>query len=142
MRWSGVIPEGTTTSQVALNMDLTATLLAAAGAAPPRNRTLDGVDLTSVLTGKRAAFPRTVFWRYKRAENRRKAVREGDWKLVIDNGQEELHNLAADELETNNLLAKEPPVAARLRRKLADWETDVEAPRLRDFYKPRPAGEG
>ncbi len=133
MRWPGVLPEGKDVPQVGITMDLMPTLQAAVGAAEPRK--LDGVDLLPVLRGQRAAFPRSLFWRYKRAERVRKAAREGNWKLVIDQGQEELHDLGADEFEVRpapaNRLAAEK--RERLRGLLAAWEREVMAPRLRPF---------
>lgn len=133
MRWPGVLPEGKTYSQPAITMDILPTLLAAAGAAPPSGRRLDGIDLLPALTGRRQPAPRTLFWRYKRAKNVRKAVREGDLKLVIDDGKEELHDIARDPREQNDLLPARADDAARLRGKLAAWERDVAAPRLKDF---------
>ena len=133
MRWPGVLPEGGTSSQVALTMDMLPTFLAAAGVAPPAGRKLDGVNLLPVLGGEREPFPRTVFWRYKRYDNRRKAVRHGYMKYVLDNGSEELHNLAGDEREQENLIDEMPDVAADLKMKLEDWEEEVRAPRLAAF---------
>jgi hypothetical protein len=63
----------------------------------------------------------------------RKAVREGDLKYVIDNGEEELHDLAKDEREQKNLLPAAVDDARRFKAKLAAWERDVMAPRLRPF---------
>ena len=65
----------------------------------------------------------------------RKAVREGDLKLAIDNGKEELHDLAKDPREQTDLLPSAAVDAARLRDKLAAWEREVRAPRLKDFGK-------
>jgi hypothetical protein len=93
---------------------------------------VDGVSLLPVLRGETPPFARTVFWRYKHLETRRKAVRTGDWKYVWDGGKEELHNLAEDAGESRDLLAERPETAADLRHKLAAWEEDVRAPRLRD----------
>src|SRR5262249_44089681 len=104
IRWPGVVPEGKTSSQPVIGMDLFPTFLSAAGAKPPRGRKLDGVDLVPFLSGKQPPFSRTLFWRFKRGANVRKAVRDGDLKLVWDGGKEELHNLAQDEAEKNNLL--------------------------------------
>jgi arylsulfatase A-like enzyme len=120
-----------------LTFDLTATLLAAAGASPPRGRSLDGLNLLPILTGKQPLQSRTVFWRYKRGNQLRKAARSGYMKLVIDQGKEELHDLAADELEQKNLLPGAEAIAQDLRAKLAAWEQEVAAPRVRGF---RPAG--
>jgi arylsulfatase A-like enzyme len=112
-------------ARVALHMDLTATLLAAAGVRPVRP--LDGQNL---LEPEKA---RAVFWRYKRLENRRKAVRRGNWKLVVDNGREYLFHLGEDPAEKFDRLEQAPAEAAALRRLLAAWEAEVEAPRLEGF---------
>lgn len=133
IRWPRLLPAGKTTDQVSLTMDLLPTLLAATGAQAPKGRKLDGVDLLPVLKGQSAPFARTVFWRFKRADRVRKAVRDGDLKYVLDSGQEELHDLAKDEREQRNLLADAPEDVRRLKAKLAAWERDVMAPRLRPF---------
>lgn len=133
VRWPGKLPAGKTTDQVALTMDVLPTILAATGARAPEGRKLDGVDLLPVLKGGKAEFSRTVFWRSKRARRVRKAVRDGDLKYVLDDGQEEIHDLAKDEREQKNLLANAPGEVRRLKAKLADWERDVMAPRLRPF---------
>jgi arylsulfatase A-like enzyme len=91
------------------------------------------MDLTPWLRGGRAAQKRTMFWRYKRGTARRKALRSGDWKYVSDGGEEWLFDLARDEQERTNLLAGQPELAAEMRRKLAAWEREVEAPRLAGF---------
>ena len=123
--------------QPIITMDFFPTFLAAAGIEPPKGRKLDGVNLVPFLTGKKAPFERTLFWRYKRLTNVRKAVRDGDMKYVWENGKEELHNLAGDEGEKRNLLPEHEAEARKLRAKLAAWEKEVEAPRLKNF--PRKA---
>ncbi len=131
MRWAGRIPAGTGSDQVALTMDVSATLLAAAGVKP--SRALDGIDLMPFAEGRSKAVSRTLFWSYKRAKTRRWAAREGDWKYVLDDGAESLHDLAADEGERDNRLAADPARAGRMRRLLADWKREVAPARLREF---------
>lgn len=131
--WPGRIPEGKTTPQVALTMDMTAIMAAAAGVKTPRP--LDGIDLLPQITGEAKPVKRTVFWSYKRAQTRRWAAREGDWKYVSDNGTEALHDLAKDEQEEHNVLAPEPVRARRLRDLLAAWKRDTAAPRLAGFTR-------
>lgn len=133
MRWPGVFAAGTLIDQVSITTDVLPTILAATGTAPPADRTFDGIDLLPALQGRRAAIPRTLFWRAKRGIHVHKAVRDGDLKLVIDDGREELHDLSVDELEQKNLLPDAEKAAARLRDRLAQWERDVMAPRLRPF---------
>jgi N-acetylgalactosamine-6-sulfatase len=135
MRWPGVIPEKSSTDQVALTMDASATMLAAAQVKPARP--LDGVDLLPVLTGRANPFPRTVYWSYKRAQTRRWAVRDKDMKLVIDDGKEYLFNLAWDEVEKVNLAEPEPAETKRLRDKLDAWKKETAPPRLREFFLSR-----
>lgn len=130
IRWPGVLKPGTVTDQVTIMMDLTATLAAAAGVT---GATFDGMNLLREWQGAAPIRKRTLYWRYKRMENRRKAVRDGDWKLVSENGKEFLFHLGEDPRERNDLLAAKPEEAARLRDLLAAWEKEVEAPRLKDF---------
>jgi arylsulfatase A-like enzyme len=125
LRYPGKVKPGTESARVAMHMDLTATLLAAARVKPARR--LDGEDLLG------PAKERAVFWRYKRMENRRKAVRRGNWKLVVDNGREYLFHLGEDREEKQDRLQQAPAEAAALRRLLAAWEEEVKAPRLAGF---------
>ncbi|MEZ5355461.1 MAG: sulfatase-like hydrolase/transferase [Bryobacteraceae bacterium] len=136
MRWPGVLPADATTTQVAITMDVSATILAAAQVRP--TRPLDGMDLLPILTGKKKPVPRTLYWSYKRAKTRRWAVRDGDTKYVIDDGAEHVFDLAADVEEKVNLAERDPAATARLRGKLAAWKKEVEPPRLREFRQTHP----
>lgn len=135
MSWPARIPPGTTTNQVALSMDLTATLAAAANVAPAPGRPFDGINLLDVLTRERAPYEREVFWRFKRGDNRRRAVLQGDLKLILEGETEHLFDLAADPGETRNLAPERRENVTALRAKIATWEQQVMAPRLRDFPK-------
>jgi arylsulfatase A-like enzyme len=132
VRWPGVITPGTVTEQVALTMDLAPTLTAAAGIAA---KGFDGDDLLPVMKGRRKAYARTVFWRYRRGKAIRRAVRHGDWKYLNDNGEESLHDLTGDAGEQKSVLAARPEIAADLKRRLEAWEKQVVSPRLREFNK-------
>jgi N-acetylgalactosamine-6-sulfatase len=137
-RWPGGLPAGRTVTQLGMTMDLLPTIVSAAGLAAPSARKVDGIDLLPFLQGKRETSDRTVFWRYKRGTSRRKAAREGPWKYTNDSGVEALFNLASDPRESNDLLQSKPEVATKLKAKLAEWERDVQSPRLRDFRPPIP----
>jgi arylsulfatase A-like enzyme len=133
IRWPGKLPAGRVTEQVTLMMDLTATLAAAAGVKAAAGKAFDGMDLLAEWRGDKPVRPRTVFWRYKREKNRRKAVRHGDWKYVWENGSEHLFALRADPAEKRDLSKERPEEMAAMRARLAAWEKEVEAPRLREF---------
>ena len=112
-----------------LTFDLTASILAAAGASPRNDRPLDGVDVLGQIAAGTAAQPRTLFWRARRADRTWQAVRDGDLKYIRradDAGIDEfVFNLASDPGETSNLLEELPTESMTLRQKLADWETAV-----------------
>jgi arylsulfatase A-like enzyme len=138
MRWPRRLPKGEVTSLPAITMDLTATILAAAGAgagatndAARRDdrdgRKLDGIDLLPLLTGERKATPRTFCWRIQRTGRHQKAVRHGDWKFVQDDMVEMLFDLKHDISERRDLAYQHPDVVRQLKKRLADWEADVDS---------------
>ena len=78
-RWTGHLPAGTTSDQLATTMDLFATVLAAAGVAPPSDRVIDGRDLLPMLNG--GASPHQVIFGQNRDEMA--VVRDARWKLHL-----------------------------------------------------------
>lgn len=133
IRWPGVIPAGRAIPQVAMTMDLAPTLLGAAGAGGSAR--FDGIDLMPFLTGAQTPARRTVFWRYKRGTNIRKAIRHGRLKYVDDSGAKALYDLRVDPQEKTDLLKSRPDAVKDLENRLAAWEKDVESPRLKEFRK-------
>jgi arylsulfatase A-like enzyme len=126
-RWPGVIPQGRTIGQVAITMDWTATLLAAAGVRPHPSSPLDGIDLRPQLIGASAPVPRELFWRtFQRT--RHKAVRSGDWKYLVTPEGEHLFRLDDDVSERINRVSEFSDVLARLRGALAAWEEEMLEP--------------
>jgi arylsulfatase A-like enzyme len=123
VRWPGVVPAGRTTEQVAVTMDWTATILAAAGASAHADYPLDGQDLLPVLRGRREAFDRTLFWR----NARQGATRSGRWKYLKDDGDksEHLFDLLTDEREQADHAAARPDLFARLRGEYASWDAQM-----------------
>ncbi len=121
-RWPGRLPAGKTNTQPAMSMDFAASILAAAGVAPPTDRVLDGIDLLPILEGKRGPAERTFFWRIDRADRKQKAVRAGDWKYVRDGNIEQLFDLAKDPGEREDLAYQNPAVLVKLREAVLDWE--------------------
>jgi arylsulfatase A-like enzyme len=121
VRWPGRIPSGRVSNQVAITMDLTATILAATGTEVPLNARLEGIDLLPILEGRAAGVERTLFWRVRGQQ----AVRSGDWKLLLDGGRAMLFNLRADVGERDNQIGRHSDIARRLRTLLDAWEQDV-----------------
>jgi N-acetylgalactosamine-6-sulfatase len=130
VRWPGVLPRGMTNGQPCITMDLSASIVRAAGAAPPPGRALDGIDVLADVAAGRPVQPRTLFWRARRGERTWRAVRDGALKyLSRQDGAattEWLFDLAADPAEKEDLLARRPDDGQRLKALLAGWEREVQ----------------
>jgi arylsulfatase A-like enzyme len=127
VRWPGKIKAGSNTGQLAVTMDWTATILAAAGIHAHKDFPLDGIDLMPVLTNKSKTVTRTLYWRsFQR--HKEKAVREGDWKYLKDEKGEYLFNIAVDAGEKNNLKDANKNVFDKLKRQMTAWEKTVLEP--------------
>ncbi len=126
LRWPGELPSGKISGQVAITMDITASILAAAGARPPANYRPDGTDLLPILRGKAPLLERRLFWRSARPNLQQRAVRFGQWKLLLDANQLLLFDLTADPGERTDLAGRRPDLVVTLKRLLTDWEADVD----------------
>jgi arylsulfatase A-like enzyme len=125
MRWPSGLPKGKVTKQPAITMDLTATILAAAGASPTRK--LDGIDLLPMLRGEREPIERTFFWRVARGDRHQKAVRHGRWKYVLDGALPMLIDLENDIGEREDLGYRNLAKLHELEALLAAWEKEMDA---------------
>lgn len=127
VRWPGRIRSGTVSSQAGITMDLTASVLAAAGAEVPADARLEGVNLFPILEGRAPAVERTFFWRTSAGNRRQKAVRHGNWKLVLDANHMLLFDIRTDPGERVDLASRRQDIVRDLRARLAEWERDVDA---------------
>ena len=126
LRWPGVLPPAATSNQVAMTMDLTATILKAAGA-DIRNAKLEGIDLLPLLAGRTVRVERTLFWRVAMKDRQQRAVRRGNWKLLLDGGLQMLFDVAQDPGERDDRAAAHPDIVAKLKPLIEAWEKDVDA---------------
>jgi arylsulfatase A-like enzyme len=108
-------------------MDLAASILAATNTPVPTEARLEGINLFPILEGRAPEVPRTLFWRTNVGLRNQKAVRSGDWKLVIDGSHTMVFNIASDLGERNDLANRRQDIAQKLRPLLAEWEKDVDA---------------
>ncbi len=124
-RWPGRLPAGRTSSQPGIFMDLTASILAATSTPVPPEARLEGMNLLPILSGQAAPAERTFFWRTQT----QKAVRRGDWKLLVQGNAAYLFNLRADVGEHTDLARERIDLIRTLRPLIASWEADVDAER-------------
>lgn len=99
---------------------------------------LDGYDIINHVTKNLKDIDRNLCWRYRRGDATRKAVRDGDFKYLIEFKSnsivdEKVFNIKNDPSEKNDLLKSMPEEKSRLQKMLSGWEEEVEAPRLKAF---------
>jgi arylsulfatase A-like enzyme len=126
-RWPGRLPAGRTSGQAGITMDLTASILAATNTAVPPEARLEGINLLPILEGRSSLVERTLFWRISVPYRQQRAVRKGEWKLLLDGDDLLLYNLRTDIGERNDLAMHRPDLVATLRSLISEWEQDVNA---------------
>lgn len=109
VKWPAKIQPGTVIDTPAAHIDVMPTLAAAAGAPLPDGRVIDGRNLLPVATGAADTIPRendALYW----SSGFYKVVRAGDWKLQINERQNQswLYDLATDPTEQTNLAETRP----------------------------------
>jgi arylsulfatase A-like enzyme len=117
VRWTGQIPAGRTTDELATAMDLFPTLARLCGADVPTDRTLDGRDISALLFDETATSPHDVFYYYFMKDL--EAVRSDQWKLHFSKHRSivnELYDVVGDVGETTDLASEYPEVVAKLTR--------------------------
>jgi arylsulfatase A-like enzyme len=127
MRWPSKIAAGQRLSMPTMLLDVLPTLVAAAGAAVPGDRKIDGVNLLPFVTGGEPPLSsRILFWRSGGYE----AIRDGEWKLQVSSRPSRtwLFNLAADPTERRDLSGARPDIVTRLRAELAAHDREMAKP--------------
>lgn len=127
VKWPARITPGAIIEDPVGHIDLMPTLASMAGAAPPADRPIDGVDLSPRLAlGAPPMAERALFWQ----SGYYRSVRQGDWKLQISSKPDRvwLFNLRADPTEQTNLAAQAPSEVARLRALLDAHQAGARPP--------------
>jgi uncharacterized sulfatase len=144
--WPGRIKPGTQANDLSITLDVMPTILSVAGIDPPKERSLDGIDLSPVLFEQKALPARPLFWAdLSNSGSRSEALRDGPWKLVVqhpkakpgtfENEAIELFNLTNDEGEKTNLAARQAERAAAMLKQLKAWYADTQ-----ETASPQPGG--
>jgi arylsulfatase A-like enzyme len=126
--WPGRLQPGKVAEPIHV-IDWMPTFCALAGYQPQQDLRWDGQNVWPVLTGSRSPAPRPLYWASPALAER--AVRLGDWKLIVNHARGplrqsparsesvELYNLATDPHETADLAARRPEKVNELRTVLA-----------------------
>jgi arylsulfatase A-like enzyme len=152
MRWPGRVPRGQASNEIVHQVDLFTTLARAAGAEPPKDRAIDGIDILPFLRGQRKTSGREGFPIFMGTQIR--AVKWFDWKLHYAWQDDpylpaqpimKLFNLRSDPKEETDVKDVNPWAESALGKLVEDFNaTLVKYPLIPlgspDPYTPSPSG--
>ena len=121
VRLHGVVPANRLTSQMAITMDWTATILAAAEARAADDYPLDGINLLPIIKGTSPVQDRTFFWRISDQD----AARQGKWKYLRNGERRQLFDLSVDQREQADFSTTHPQVLDRLAAEFEKWNKQM-----------------
>ena len=123
--WPTVVPAKRLSHQMAISMDWTATILAAAETQADQRYPLDGMNLLPIIKGADQVRDRTFFWRIRNQD----AVRHGKWKYIRNGARRHLFDLAVDQREKSDFSTKNAGVLELLAAEFDKWNRQM-LPRL------------
>ncbi|HSA08754.1 MAG TPA: sulfatase-like hydrolase/transferase [Candidatus Paceibacterota bacterium] len=134
-RWPGRIPTGRVdNTSVVAGVDVLPTLCKLAGAPLPAGLKPDGEDVGDILCGQARPRALPLFWEWRFGivgepfhRSPILAVREGDWKLLLnpDRSRIELYDIPRDPTELANAAKDHPDVVDRLAAKALAWQATL-----------------
>ncbi|WP_261365062.1 sulfatase [Anatilimnocola floriformis] len=133
VRWPGVNTKGAVDNTPVVSMDLTATMLDAAGVPLAKDEQLDGESLRTLFRGGKLQRDALYFhyphFAFHKANRPGSAIRWGQYKLVLryDDNSVELFELENDLGETKDLAAAKPDIARKLKDRLLNWLAETKA---------------
>ena len=147
-QWPQRIAAGQRYAVPVSNIDIMPTVLAAAGAAPPSDRPMDGVNLLPFVgqgpgipklaraqgpVGRITQPDRALFWR----SGPHRAVQSGGWKLISVHRPDKdwLFDLNTDPTERKDLAALRPDKLAELKSLLATHHANMPEPLWQSFLE-------
>ncbi len=116
--WNGTIKKGQSNVMSAF-WDMMPTFAQLAGQTP---KYTDGISMVPTFLGQEQKLHDSLYWEF----HNKRAVRKGDWKLVVflpqgkKEGSVELYNLANDRAETKNVAQQNPEKTAELLKIIED----------------------
>jgi arylsulfatase A-like enzyme len=133
-QWPARIPAGVDFAHPVSSIDIVPTAVAAAGAALPDDRVIDGANLLPHLRGEIEAPPHeALFWR----DGSYQMVISGGWKLQVAERPDKiwLFHLDADPTEQHEVSAQHPDKVAELRALLDAHDAQMAEPMWPSFVE-------
>ncbi|MEM7313422.1 MAG: sulfatase-like hydrolase/transferase, partial [Planctomycetota bacterium] len=124
------IPANTVCSELVSTLDILPTIAAITGTQIPRDRKIDGMDVSSLLKDDGAKSPRDELL-YFTGKGEIEGIRQGEWKLLIQQRKNKpanvmLFNLLTDVGEQKNLARANPDIVTRLTVRMELLDAEIE----------------
>ena len=137
MRWPARIPANQENDELVTSMDLLPTLASYCGYEVPKDRIIDGHDVTDILEGQSIASSTEVFYYYQKQQLQ--AVRWRNWKYHLplqerikgphlpdtEVGEARLYDLDSDLSETENVIDRHPEVVRQMNKLIEEVRSDM-----------------
>ena len=121
--WPGKIKAGVESSELVMGFDLFPTFVEIAGLQKNLPTNLDGLSVKKHLLEREPIPSRDLFFGYEPKLGT--AMRSGDWKMIIKNGDAELYDLKNDRMETTNVAEEYPEISRDMSQKIARFKQEV-----------------
>ncbi|WP_405562412.1 sulfatase [Polaribacter sp. Asnod6-C07] len=119
-------------TSVLSTVDLLPTFASLAQTKLPKNYSIDGENIASILDNKSFERTKPLFWEWRFPKVQtdhwaKGAVRNGDFKLLFNEeiNREELYNIAKDPFEKNNLAENNNQIVTEFKSLWNDWKKDL-----------------
>ena len=142
IRWPGVTQSGKEIATPVVSMDLTSTILDAAGVQLDQSSKPDGESLRPLFRGEQLAREELYFhyphFAFHKANRPGAAIRRGSFKLIrrFDDDSVELYDLEDDLGESNNLALQKPELCRELNAALTAWLEETGAGIPQSLHTP------
>jgi arylsulfatase A-like enzyme len=121
--WPGRIKAKTKSDALVLGFDLYPTFTEIAGIAGDNPENLDGTSAAAHLLEQKPFPGRNIFFGYEPKLGT--AMRRGNWKMILKEGEGQLYNLKKDLKETTNVADELPEIAASMRKAIEEFKKTV-----------------
>ena len=133
----GRIPAGTVCDQLMGTIDMLPTIAAITGEPLPKEKKIDGMDLSHLLMGKEGTQNREEFIHYT-SQGQLEGIRQGKWKLLVKKPRRNRNNknakattttflfdLASDLGEQKNLASDQPDIVTKLQKRMMELDQEI-----------------
>ncbi len=121
--WPGRIAEDVTSDALMMSMDLMPTIMDILGVEKCSSREIDGISLKDHLLDQKPMPRRQVYFSFEPRLGT--AMRDGDWKLQVMDGIDELYDLSTDIKETTDVADQHPDRVAEMTAAIEQWRRET-----------------